>query len=129
IQRIEIVKDGSSSIYGSDAVAGVVNVITRKRVDRPEINFTARVPSGSGETFSLSGLTGWNFDQGNIMLSGERYVEEPLLLGDRDFFRCADDYVFDGPGGTRIDREDRSILAGAPLAGCSGTNLYANTVI
>ena len=129
IQRIEIVKDGSSSIYGSDAVAGVVNVITRKRVDRPEINFTARVPSGSGETFSLSGLTGWNFDQGNIMLSGEWYVEEPLLLGDRDFFRCAEDYVFDGPGGNRIDREDRSILAGGPLAGCSGTNLYANTVI
>src|SRR5690606_499048 len=38
IERIEVVADGASSIYGSDAVAGVVNFITRKRFDGVEIN-------------------------------------------------------------------------------------------
>jgi iron complex outermembrane receptor protein len=34
IQRVEILKDGASSIYGSDAVAGVINFITKKEFDR-----------------------------------------------------------------------------------------------
>lgn len=130
LQRAEIVKDGSSSIYGSDAVAGVVNLITRKSVDRPEITFNARTPfEGGGEVFSVSGATGWNFDNGSIVLAGEMDVAKPLRLGDRDFFSCAQDLVYDGPGGNRIDREDRSVIAGTKLGGCSSGNLYANTVI
>lgn len=130
LQRAEIVKDGSSSIYGSDAVAGVVNLITRKNIDRPELTATMRVPfEGGGEIWQVSGATGWNFDNGSIVAAAEYYLHEPLLQGDRDYLRCAQDLAFDGPGGNRIDREDRSILAGTPLAGCSATNLYANTVI
>lgn len=130
LQRAEIVKDGSSSIYGSDAVAGVVNLITRKNIDRPEVTATMRVPfEGGGEIFQVSGANGWNFDNGSIVAAAEYYLHEPLLQGDRDYLRCAQDMAFDGPNGNRIDREDRSILAGTPLAGCSATNLYANTVI
>ncbi|HRP35593.1 MAG TPA: TonB-dependent receptor [Gammaproteobacteria bacterium] len=129
VQRIEIVKDGSSSIYGSDALAGVVNIITRKNIDRPEITVSGRVPfNGGGESFTASGATGWNFDNGNLMVAAEYYVHKPLRVGDRRFFRCTQDMVWDD-NGNRIDREDRSILAGTSLAGCSGTNLYANTVI
>lgn len=127
LQRAELLKDGGSSIYGSDAVAGVINLITRRDVDGPEVSFLTRVPfDGGGETYSLSGATGWNFDNGGITLSAEWYLQEPLRVGDRDFFRCAQDLVED-QNGNRIDREDRSILAGTDLAGCS--NLYANTVI
>ncbi|VXB79344.1 TonB-dependent receptor [Luteimonas sp. 9C] len=130
LQRAEIVKDGSSSIYGSDAVAGVVNLITRKSVDRPEITFNARTPfEGGGEVFSVSGATGWNFDNGSIVLAGEMDTAKALTIGDRDFFSCPQDLVYDAPGGNRIDREDRSIIAGTKLGGCSSGNLYANTVI
>lgn len=128
IQRAEIVKDGSSSIYGSDAVAGVVNVITRKNIDRPEITFNARVPfETGGEIFSVSGATGWNFDNGSIVLAGEYYLAEALKQGDRDFFRCPEELVWDA-NGNRVDREDRSILAGTSLGNC-GSRLYANTII
>ena len=129
IQRAEIVKDGSSSIYGSDAVAGVVNVITRKSVDRPELTVNARVPFESGgEIFSVSGATGWNFDAGSVVLAGEYYLAEALKQGDRSFFGCPQDLAWDA-NGNRVDREDRSINAGTELGDCSTTSLYANTII
>src|SRR5690606_5707675 len=81
LQRVEIVKDGASSIYGSDAVAGVVNMITRKSVDRPEITFSTRTPfDGGGEVYTVSGATGWDFDNGSIVLAGEWYLQEALKV-------------------------------------------------
>ncbi|WP_246371213.1 TonB-dependent receptor domain-containing protein [Marilutibacter penaei] len=127
IQRVEILKDGASSIYGSDAVAGVANYITRRNIDRPEVTINGRMPfDGGGETFSISGATGWNFDNSSIVVGAEWQKYEPLKVGDRDFFSCPEDLFWD-ENGNRLDREDRSILAGTDLAGCN--NLYANTVI
>ena len=127
IQRIEVLKDGSSSIYGSDAVAGVANVITRTSIDSPEVIVSARPTfDGGGETYSISGATGWNFDNGSITLSAEWFKREPLQIQDRDYFGCPQDLFTDADGNS-IDREDRSVLAGTSLAGCN--NLYANTVI
>ena len=129
LQRAKIVKDGSSSIYGSDALAGVVNLITRKNFNGPEFSFTGRTPQqGGSETVSFSIANGWNFAKGNIAAAAEYYLQEPLRFGDRSFLSCAQDLVWD-KNGNRIDRQDRSILAGTPLGGCSGTNLYINTVI
>lgn len=127
LQRAEILKDGGGSIYGSDAVGGVVNLITRKSITSPEISISGRIPTkGGGEAFTISGATGWNFETGSVSLAAEWFLHEPLRVRDRDFFSCAEDLVYDA-NGNRIDREDRSILRGTPLAGCS--NLYANTVI
>ncbi len=127
VQRIEIVKDGSSSIYGSDAVAGAVNIITRKNIDDFEFSLNGRMPfvGGGGASYSASAAKGWNFDNGNIMLAGEYYVHEPLEFGDRDYLRCSEDLFWDA-NGNRIDREDRSILAGTRYAGCN--NLLINAV-
>lgn len=129
VQRVEILKDGSSSIYGSDALAGVVNIITRTNIDSPEFTINSRLPvDGGGEVFQVSGATGWNFDNGNIAVAAEYYLIKPIKMGDRDYLKCSEDLVRNADG-DRIDREDRSILAGTDLAGCSSTNLYANTVI
>jgi iron complex outermembrane receptor protein len=126
LQRAEILKDGASSIYGSDAVAGVVNLITRKDIDSPEVTVTTRVPlDGGGEVYSAAIANGWNFDNGGVMVAAEYYLHEPLRVQDRDFFQCGEDLVWDAAG-NRIDREDRSITAGTELGGCN--NLYANTV-
>jgi iron complex outermembrane receptor protein len=128
VQRFEILKDGASSIYGSDAVAGVVNVITRRQIDRPEITVSTNVPlAGGGETYGISGAYGLNFSRGSIVLAGEYQLRESLDIGDREFLRCPQDLVRDSAGGSIIDREDRSILAGTPLAGCN--NIYFNTAI
>jgi len=129
LQRAEILKDGASSIYGSDAVAGVINLITRKNVDRTIVTADIRAPFRSGgEVFTGSAATGWDFDNGSIVAAFEIYDQRAIRIGDRPYFDCAEDLVTDSAG-NRIDREDRSILAGTELGGCSGTNLYANTVI
>ena len=129
LQRAEIVKDGSSSIYGSDALAGVVNLITRKNFDGMEFGFTGRVPQqGGGETVSLSLANGWNFGNGSIAAAAEYYIQEPLRFRDRDYLKCAKN-LFTDANGKSIDREDRSIIANTALGGCNGSNLYANTAI
>lgn len=126
LQRAEIVKDGSSSIYGSDAVAGVVNLITKKSFDRPELTVTSRIPQhGGGEVFSASIANGWNFDNGSIVAAAEWYRHNELTRGDRDFLACSEDLVYD-EAGNRIDRVDNSITAGTSLAGCN--NLLHNVI-
>ncbi|CTP85171.1 TonB-dependent receptor [Xanthomonas translucens pv. poae] len=129
LQRIEIVKDGSSSIYGSDAVAGAVNLITRKSIDKPIMDYTMSVPQhGGGEQFSASFAAGKDFSNGSIIGAVQWDRLNALTYGDRDFLSCGQDRIW-GTDGKRIDREDRSILAGTKLGGCSTGNLYANTII
>lgn len=123
IQRAEILKDGASSIYGSDAVAGVVNVITRRSVDRPELTVRATVPFESGgETYDISGAYGWNFERGSIVAAAEWQLRSALRRGDRDFLRCSEDYFFNAAG-DRIDREDRSVNQGTDLDGCQSAGI------
>jgi iron complex outermembrane receptor protein len=127
VQRYEILKDGASSIYGSDAVAGVVNVITRTTVDGPEITFDYTMPAESGgESYSVGGATGFNFDRGNVVVAGQVRQQNEIRLSDRDYFQCRRDLIRD-PAGNIIDREDRGVNGGTPNAGCE--NLYANTFI
>ncbi|MFN3702663.1 TonB-dependent receptor plug domain-containing protein [Thermomonas sp.] len=129
LQRAEIVKDGSSSIYGSDALAGAVNLITRKNFDGLEFSFNGRgTQHGGGETVSFSLANGWNFSNGNIAAAAEYYLQEPLRFRDRSFLSCAEDLVWDA-NGNRIDRQDRSAIANTALGGCTAGNLYANTFI
>lgn len=125
--NIEIVKDGSSSIYGSDAISGVVNLITKKRIDGTELDAFWSVPQhDGGQQVTTSIATGFNFDKGNIVLAAQFQEQFPLALKDRDFLRCSNDRIW-STDGQRIDREDRSILQGTPYAGCN--NMLQNEVI
>ncbi len=127
IQRIEIVKDGSSSIYGSDAIAGVVNLITKKRLDHTTMDFFVSAPEhGGGEQYQASIGTGWNFNNGNITFAAEVDRQQELKAGQRDFLDCTRDMVY-GPDGQRVDRPDHSIPEGTNLAGCN--NMLVQTVI
>lgn len=130
VQRIEILKDGSSSTYGSDAVAGVVNLITRRNIDRPEISIQGRLPflyddgrnsrnfSDGGEVFNVSGATGFNFDTGSIVLAADYFKQHPLKWKARDYLRCPRALVRNA-NGDLIDRQDVSIHAGTDLDGCT----------
>lgn len=105
VQRIEILKDGAGSIYGSDAVAGVINVITRTEVDSPELTFSTSLPlEGGGESYTIDGVAGYSFDRGFITASASYNRIERLQRADRDYFSCPVDYVFDQNTGERIDR-------------------------
>lgn len=124
LQRAEILKDGGGSVYGSDAVAGVVNLITRKSIDSPEIVIDANLPfEAGGSRFNVSGATGWNFGNGNLVVAAQYYEMQPLQVGDRDFFRCNDDRVR-GADGSFLTFEDRSTTRGTANEGCINFGIY-----
>ncbi|MFN6994172.1 MAG: hypothetical protein ACK4PH_08210, partial [Aquincola tertiaricarbonis] len=65
LQRTEVLRDGASSIYGSDAVAGVVNLITQRARDGGEMSAFASMPfEEGGEQYNISGAFGRTFDRG-----------------------------------------------------------------
>lgn len=129
-QRFEIVLDGSSSIYGSDAIAGVANIITRRSFEGFELQAMAEVPFDSGgEFYRVGGIWGKIFEKTSFTISAQYDKYEALRVKDRDFLDCSRDLVRSSRGGEYIDREDRSILADTDLGGCSNGNLYHNTVL
>ncbi len=98
VERVEILKDGASAVYGSDAIAGVVNIITKKD-DGGEIDGFMSVPeNGGGEEFRLSGSYGKSFDKGNIRVTADYYESRMLRRGDRDYLDCNEAYAFNDDG-------------------------------
>ncbi len=86
IDRIEILKDGASSIYGSDAVAGVVNVITKQKVDSPSVEIQHNATQhGGGDETRLSAIMGTTRDNWRISGSFEIYRRTEMTLGQRDW--------------------------------------------
>jgi outer membrane receptor protein involved in Fe transport len=86
IERIEVLKDGASAVYGSDAIGGVINIITRKRGATELSGFTGISSHGDGKTYDLNATTGTSIgDTGNFIFSGGFYKQEPVWAGDRSF--------------------------------------------
>ncbi|MEZ6030298.1 MAG: TonB-dependent receptor [Hyphomonadaceae bacterium] len=106
VERIEILKDGASSIYGSDAIAGVVNIITKKG-DGLDFDVFASTPlAGGGDEFRASGSWGHSFsDSLHVRLTADYFKQQELARGDRDFFACGQPYVFRA-NGSRADLVD-----------------------
>ncbi len=105
VERFEILKDGASSIYGSDAVAGVINIITKQNYDGIELNAFTNIPfEQGGETYRLSAAWGKTFDRGYFNIAADYYEQKVLRRGDRNDTNCAADYEFaGGRGGARVD--------------------------
>ena len=130
VSRIEILKDGASTIYGSDAVCGVVNIITRDTVDGFELNGTMTLPEESGgEQYNLSAAYGFEVgDNAKFTISGEYRLSEELDNSQRSYLECERDYVRDPNNPSAfIDRLNFSATATDPRIACS--NLYHNTAI
>ncbi|MHA6206308.1 TonB-dependent receptor plug domain-containing protein [Dyella soli] len=86
IERIEVLKDGGSSIYGSDAIAGVVNVITRSNFTGAEANaYVGQYDQADGKNQSYDFTLGTANDRGSIMLSAQYQKDDPVWAKDREF--------------------------------------------
>ncbi|KAB8040242.1 TonB-dependent receptor plug domain-containing protein [Janthinobacterium aquaticum] len=86
VDRIEILNGGASAIYGSDAIAGVVNVILKKQAEGFDINVKAGGTSRGGAGSQRVQLTGGgNFDKLHTLFSVELSQRDPLSSMDRDF--------------------------------------------
>jgi iron complex outermembrane recepter protein len=104
INRYEILNEGASPVYGSDAVGGVVNAITRKDANGLEVSASGNASlNGGGESFTVGALWGKTADKWNVMVSGEYFEQKALKYKDRDW--CQEDYVFDA-NGNRADYKD-----------------------
>ena len=85
VQRIEVLKDGASSVYGADAVAGVVNIITRRRFD----DFVVEVDwQDDADYGAVSMIWGRTFDRGYIDIALETSKFGPVTRNEREFAAC-----------------------------------------
>ncbi|HEY0687311.1 MAG TPA: TonB-dependent receptor [Steroidobacter sp.] len=84
IQRVEVLADGASSVYGSDAVAGVVNFITRRTFD----GFESNVSYGFADDYDaldLNMIWGHTWDTGGVYFASQYNTSSELMARDRDF--------------------------------------------
>lgn len=98
VERVDVLKDGASTIYGSDAMAGVVNIITRKDFEGLElIAYTGEYDQGDGAKTNISLVGGVAGEKGSITWGAEWRDEEEVWAKDRKFSKLG-----------RPDREDYS---------------------
>ena len=86
IERVDILLDGASSVYGSDAIAGVVNVILIDEFDGIEIGgqMNHTLEEG-GESFQVNFVSGATSDRGKFVVAGEYFHQEPQSACSRDW--------------------------------------------
>ena len=85
VERIEVLKDGASVIYGSDAIAGVVNVILRQNFDGAEASgYIGSFDEGDGTRQAYDFTVGTSSDRWSAMMGVGYVKEDPVWAGDRD---------------------------------------------
>ena len=81
VQNVEILTDGASSIYGSDAVAGVVNIILRDKIDGVEVSAQFSEPFESGGSLEQFGIiAGTSNDRGHVIFAPRPEIRESSSL-------------------------------------------------
>ncbi|MGH6998181.1 MAG: TonB-dependent receptor plug domain-containing protein, partial [Phenylobacterium sp.] len=96
VGRIVVLKDGAAATSGSDAIAGVVNFITRKDFDGLELNGSYRYIDGSDGDYDGSIIWGHTWDNGNVLLSAGYQHRSELPTTERDW---ATQSYFNNPEG------------------------------
>lgn len=128
IERVEVLKDGASALYGSEAIGGVVNIITKKEFSGVEIGGRYGAATGKGNYYEAQAsiVGGTATERSWFMAAAQYYHQDPLKSTDRKpaslgVIELADKGVtppsYMSPSfTTRIDEGDYYILAGSPVA-------------
>lgn len=87
VQRLETLKDGASAVYGADAVAGVVNFITRDNFEGMEVRFDRAQTSRSDDQSdtTVSAIWGASNDQSSVVVAASYLHRDGMFTTDRDF--------------------------------------------
>lgn len=86
IERIEVLKDGASTLYGSDAIAGVINLITRRNLDGMQASvYGGQYSQGDGQRTVVDLVAGFGTDRGSVTVGAEYTEEDPVWAIDRWF--------------------------------------------
>ncbi|MFT6195143.1 MAG: outer membrane receptor protein involved in Fe transport [Cognaticolwellia sp.] len=90
IKRVDILKDGASATYGSDAVAGVINIILRDDVEGAEISAKlGDTADGGGKEKNLSIVWGSSTEKSSHTFALDYFDREEILYADRDYSKSA----------------------------------------
>jgi len=85
IDRIEVLRDGASAVYGSDAIAGVVNIILKKNMKGASISvYAGNNKAGDGTAKDFSFTMGANNDIGSIVFGATKTTQGPVWAKDRE---------------------------------------------
>jgi outer membrane receptor protein involved in Fe transport len=99
VDRIEVLKDGASALYGSDAISGVVNIITKRNYNQTDVGVEYGVSGhGDAQTFEAHGTTGFSNEKSSAIFSVRYFNQKDSLLGARDWAAQALDYDYTGGG-------------------------------
>jgi len=88
IERVEVLQDGASSIYGSDAIAGVVNIITKTKQDGLQVSLQHGLfKEGDGFTRNYDASYGFHLDGAgtDVVFGGSYTQQKPVFRADRAF--------------------------------------------
>lgn len=92
IERVELLTDGASAVYGADAIGGVVNIILKRELDGAETALSyGSVTEGSQRQFQASQSMGTSWESGNALISYGYRDLNSLTAGDRDFVNLPDE--------------------------------------
>lgn len=98
IERVEILKDGASAVYGSDAIGGVVNLITRRNFEGSSVSALAgQSGEGDGTTYDLNVTAGTASERGSLLFSAGLFTQDEVSAGDRGWSTFAIDYDYTVP--------------------------------
>lgn len=88
IERIDVLKDGASAIYGSDAIAGVINIVTRKDFDGAQAGaYFGQTTKGDGARTALDAVIGATGERSSGVLSVSYSSQDEIFAGDREISR------------------------------------------
>jgi outer membrane receptor protein involved in Fe transport len=133
VERIEVLKDGASAVYGSDALAGVVNVILKRGYDGAQISadYGNTTHYGDGSRTNTSAVVGITGERGELLIAGEYQDQNSISslehpLGQSDDFRSfgsIDRRVqANNPGAIRLPNGSRVMLDRSFTAGQTGAS-------
>lgn len=130
IAKIEILLNGASAIYGSDAVAGVVNIITHSHFERPQTNLSyGETTSGGGYEKRLSHAFTHFWDSGSLTFGGELYSRSNIKMTSRKYYANGSD--FSEFGGVNWQAVSLNVSPQTTLFynGVSGANAVVGAVV
>ncbi len=111
IERVEVLKDGASAVYGSDAIGGVVNIITRSNFEGSEASvYTGITGDGHGQVLDISAVTGINSERGNVVFAVGYTDQQPINAGVRDY--SSTDKIYNWTTGAVQDGGSTSVPQG-----------------
>jgi iron complex outermembrane receptor protein len=130
IERMEILKDGASSIYGSDAIAGVVNIILKKNMQGGQLSlYTGQNEKNDGRNKDFSLSYGAGDEKASLMLGLSHTETGRVGTQERNITKTqyGPDHPFDGLGAGPWGRiAPVNPATGGGLTGATGFNRYLN---